>query len=84
MSSPLPPFDAAGHIINPGEMVLIPDRLPDWLIHDLPEEDVDALKRTEGTAMQVLEIDTFGYIWFSSENETPWFCLRPDEVRIKK
>ena len=55
--------------------------IPDWLTHDLPVEDVERLKKTEGTVMQVLEIDAHGYVWFGN-NSGRWFCLRPNEVQV--
>jgi hypothetical protein len=73
------PLDSSGKLIESGTSVLIPS-IPDWLIHDLPAEDVLALQRIEGTVMKVMEIDKFGYLWFGLSDQNPWFCLRPDEV----
>ena len=56
--------------------------IPDWLTHDLPEEDVERLKKAEGTVMRVLEIDAHGYLWFGTNNSGRWFCLRPTEVQV--
>ena len=56
--------------------------IPQWLVHDLPEEDVARLKRVEGTIMKVTEIDDQGYVWFGTDNVGRWFCLRPQEIQV--
>ena len=74
MRIPLPLLDKHGVIVRLGGLVHIPV-IPDWLVSGLPLQDVEALRKVEGSAMRVTEIDQFGYIWFGS-----WFCLRPDDV----
>ena len=81
MPDPLPPIDASGELISVGASAIIP-HLPDWLTHDLPTEDVANLRLLEGTTMQVVEIDEYGYVWFSKEGQSPWFCLRPNEIAV--
>ena len=73
-------FDKDGRLILPGTIVKIPV-MPNWLIHDLPSEDADALRKIEGKDMPILEIDEHGYVWFSSKgSDSRWFCLRPEEL----
>ena len=75
---PLPPFDANGHKLAPGMSVKILT-IPNWLIHDLPAEDVRRLREVEGTVREISEIDAHGYVWFER-----WFCLRPTEVAAEQ
>jgi hypothetical protein len=77
---PLPAIDAHGVAIHQGAMVRILT-IPHWLTHDLPAEDVARLKAVEGTVMQVIEIDAYGYVWFGEFG--PWFSLRPNEVAVQ-
>ena len=81
---PLEPFDRNGKRISNGALVRI-DEIPDWLTHDLPEEDVVRLRQRENTVMHVVEIDAYGFIWFGEEGESESghrFCLKPSEVSI--
>ena len=75
---PLKPVDARGNTITAGDAVVIPRPLPDWLVHDLPSEDVARLREQEGQVMRIFEIDEYGYVWFG--DGSPWFSLRPSEV----
>ncbi len=77
----LEPIDAHGTVVAPGDKVRIP-RLPEWLLHDLPAQEVARLRDLEGSVMQVLEIDEFGYLWFGTNDQGRWFCLRPEEVEV--
>lgn len=81
MTDVLPPIDANGKPIKVGAVAKIP-KIPDWLAHDLPTEDVALLRNTEGSHMAVTDIDKFGYVWFSDNYDTPWFCLKPSEIEI--
>ncbi len=75
-------IDKNGKIIIVGAMAKIP-KMPKWLIHDLPPEDVDALKNVEGAIKKIVEIDKYGSIWFGAEDSNiGWFCLKPDEIEI--
>jgi hypothetical protein len=74
---PLPAQDANGIGLEPGMAVRIL-AIPDWLNHDLPQEEVALLKATEGTVMPILELDAYGMVWFGKED--PWFSLKPSEV----
>jgi len=74
-------IDAGGQRIAVGDDARILS-IPNWLTHDLPEEDVTRLKAQEGKIMRVLEIDAHGYIWFGTGNTGRWFCLRPSEVLV--
>ena len=78
---PLQPIDRDGNRIGVGSVVVIPC-MPKWLVHDLPADDVAQLRAVEGERMRVLEIDAHGYVWFGTQN--PWFCLRPDEIRVEE
>ena len=68
-----------GRPIAVGDSVLIL-AIPGWLTHDLPEEEVQRLLQCEGTVMRVLEIDSYGYLWFGAKDEGRWFCLTHNEV----
>jgi len=57
---PLPPIDRAGNTVREGEAVKILE-IPDWLVHDLPEQEVAAVQACTGTEMIVNEIDSYGY-----------------------
>lgn len=81
MRQPLEPIDSRGMVITIGTKVKI-SHLPEWLAHDLPNQEVLRLKTIEGLVMQVLEIDQFGYLWFGTDNQGRWFCLRPEEVEV--
>jgi hypothetical protein len=74
---------ASGQRIAVGDEVRILC-IPQWLTHELPEEDVARLKTREGKIMRVLELDAHGYIWFGSNNAGRWFCLRPVDVLLVK
>ena len=77
---PLTAVDANGMPIRQGAMARILT-IPHWLTHDLPAEDVARLKAVEGTVMQVVEIDAYGYVWFGEFG--PWFSLRPNEIAVE-
>ena len=81
MKNVIPPIDANGKTIKLGAVAKIP-KIPDWLAHDLPSEDVALLRKTEGSHMAVIDIDKLGYVWFSDNFDTPWFCLKPNEIEI--
>ena len=81
MENVTPPIDINGKAIKLGAVAIIP-KIPNWLSHDLPSEDVELLKKTEGTHKAVIEIDKYGYVWFGDEYHTPWFCLKPNEIEI--
>jgi hypothetical protein len=81
VSQLLKPIDAHGTVVALGAHVRI-SRLPGWLVHDLPGEDVARLQAVKGSVMQVLEIDKFGYLWFGVNNRGRWFCLRPGEIEV--
>jgi hypothetical protein len=77
---PLPPLDANGRRIAAGDLVSI-SSIPEWLVRDLPAEEVAQLRACEGTAMRVLEIDHYGHLWFGSDSS--WFSLQPCEVDLQ-
>ena len=81
MTHPMEPLDSHGNAVALGANVRIPSP-PDWLARDLPAEEVARLKAVECSVMRVLEIDKFGYLWFGTNNEGRWFCLRPEEVVV--
>ena len=76
-----PPRDAVGAMLGVGSLVLIP-RLPQWLVHDLPADEVTQLRFAEGKILQIAEIDSYGYVWIALPDGSPWFCLRPEEVLL--
>jgi len=71
--------DAHNKPITAGSFVRI-IKIPTWLTHDLPEQEVKRLLQCEGSIMEILEVDNYGYIWFGTNNEGRWFCLKPNEV----
>ncbi len=74
--------DINGNVISVGSLVLIP-KIPEWLTHDLPLEDMEQLKQVEGSQMRVTEIDRFGYVWVAVDDTSAgWFCLKPTEVKV--
>lgn len=77
---PLPPVDALGQSLSPGDLVTI-ETIPDWLTDDLPEEDVAALRSIQGSKRSILRFDEYGYAWFGDQESNDWFCLRPSEVK---
>lgn len=54
--------------------------IPEWLTHDLPEEDVIALEKLRGAIMCIIDIDAYGYVWFGSADGSPWFCVQPSDI----
>jgi len=77
---PLDPIDAAGNALVAGSLVRILV-IPDWLVHDLPSEEVCQLKACEGALMRVREMDEAGFVWFGGDHS--WFRLRPSEVLLE-
>lgn len=51
--------------------------IPDWLVHDLPEEEVENLRAQMGMIHEVHEIQSGGYLWLSG-----WFALAPCDVEL--
>src|ERR1051325_6578944 len=77
---PLPAVDSQGQSLSAGDLVTI-TKIPDWLIDELSEEDVTALRAVEGTNRPILRFDEYGYAWFGDRENNDWFCLRPEEVK---
>lgn len=51
--------------------------IPDWLVHDLPEEDVEHLRAQIGMVHVIHEVQVGGYLWLSG-----WFALKPCDVEL--
>lgn len=51
--------------------------IPDWLVHGLPQEDVDNLRAQTGRVHDIRELQPGGYLWLSG-----WFALRPSDVEL--
>lgn len=75
--NPRSPYGAAGERVQPGAIVRI-IRILDWLTHDLPDDDVAALRAAAGTTRRILDIDAYGMVWFG--DGAPWFCVEPTDV----
>ena len=76
--------DKEGVLISVGANATIPT-IPNWLVSDLPADDVIALRKLEGTVMPIVDIDDHGYVWFGANGQScRWFCLRPDEITLVK
>jgi len=65
--------------------------IPEWLTHDLPEEDSIEIKSCIGKVANILEIDKFGYFWldFNDLNKIgsikkgyPSFCVSNENLEI--
>jgi hypothetical protein len=78
---PLSPIDADGSPLRVGTLVLI-RAIPDSLTHDLPADDIAALRALEGCTRRILRFDDHGFAWFGENDSTGWFSLRPDELRV--
>jgi len=50
--------------------------IPDWLVHDLPAEDVENLRAQVGVVHVVEEVQPGGYLWLG------WFALKPCDVEL--
>jgi hypothetical protein len=72
-------LDAHGTPVKVGDRVRIMT-IPDWLVHDLPDEEQDRLAEFDGQIVTVEEIDRFSYLWF--KDPASGFCLRACEVRV--
>jgi hypothetical protein len=73
--------DINGNAIYVGARVII-QRLPGWLIHDLPSEDVARMQSIVCVPVSVSEIDTHGYVWIANANGESWFCVKPSELSV--
>jgi hypothetical protein len=79
-------MDRAGNPVSEGETVRILE-IPDWLVHDLPEQEAAAVRACAGSEMIVNEIDSYGYFWvraITSESESEYsaqsFAMEPSNV----
>ena len=83
---PLEPLDASGNRIIEGDTVKIL-HIPDWLLKDLDEESVVAVKACESTSMKIYEMDSYGFAWVEtvtlqteSEYSSNSFCMEPKNL----
>jgi hypothetical protein len=76
---PLPAIDSLGVPIVVGALVTI-NTIPESLTHDLPDDEAGRLKARQGTQMRVVEIDSYGHLWFGDCG--PWFSLSPTHVTV--
>lgn len=51
--------------------------IPDWLVHDLPQEDVDNLRAQIGVVHEIHDVQPGDYLWLSG-----WFALKPSDVEL--
>lgn len=77
---PLKPIDAHGRPLAIGRYVSV--LAVASCACGLPQEDQSRLLSIVGERRQIVEIDSFGFIWlsFSSSDQTADFCLLPTEV----
>ena len=75
------PLDSQGKPITIGVTVRL-TRLPDWLIHDLPPEDVAWMRKVEGEVLRVSEIDPHGYVWIADADGDSWFCVKSSDLLV--
>jgi len=66
--------DAAGMKVGDQVRVLT---IPDWLVHNLPQEDVDNLRAQIGLVHEIHEVQPGGYLWLSG-----WFALKPSDLEL--
>jgi hypothetical protein len=78
---PNPIVDSAGNPVAIGMHTKIMT-IPLWLTQDLPAEDAAMLEALRGQVMPIVDIDAFGYVWFASDNGSPWFCVKPTDVLV--
>jgi len=83
---PLEPLDRNGSKLNVGDKIKIVE-ISEWLVHDLPENEILAIKKCVGTEMLIYEIDAYGYLWtklISVDNADDYqaqsFALEPVNV----
>ncbi|WP_460227973.1 hypothetical protein [Aurantivibrio infirmus] len=86
---PLERVDTNGVAISEGDFVKIL-HIPDWLVSDLDDESLKAVKACEGKEMKIYEIDDYGYAWVEtvtletkSEYKSNSFCMEPKNL-LKK
>lgn len=69
--------------IKPGDFVRLIGA-PDWLIHDLPDDEVNLIMAQVGRVAVVTEIDDYGFFWLWFEcaeagggmsSVSGWFCV---------
>lgn len=65
-------------------------QIPEWLVHDLPEEDRQDILACKGKTCTIEEIDQYGYMWLGfsqpdisipdehEQSKHCWFCVSPD------
>jgi hypothetical protein len=56
--------------------------IPDWLIHDLPEEDVARINAQVGEVVEVRELQGHGHVWLSFADGTEGFALHSRDVTL--
>jgi hypothetical protein len=83
---PLDALDNAGNTISVGDNVVILV-IPEWLVHDLPQQEAEHIKSCVGEETIVREIDRYGYLWVhvvtSDSNEDyseQRFAMEPQNV----
>jgi hypothetical protein len=79
---PLAPLDAEGKALSVGSSVRILS--VSSCAKGLPTEDQERLSALVGEVRSVVEIDSFGFVWFPFVEEElgPDFCLFPAEVSL--
>jgi hypothetical protein len=78
---PLPSVDKTGRAIRVGAQVRIVS--VGSCANGVPLEDQKRLRSYEGQALNVLEIDRYGMVWFGFDgSNSPDFSLRPEEVTV--
>lgn len=58
-------YDANGALLQAGDAVQVLS-IPDWLIHDLPEDEQADILRCVGQTLCIQRIDQYGYAWLGS------------------
>ncbi|MFD1245083.1 hypothetical protein [Paralysiella testudinis] len=77
---PLSPTDSLGHVLSVGTRVRIESVAS--CVHDLPLEDQDHLCSLVGQVREIVQIDSYGFVWFAVDHaeRSEDFCLFPREV----
>ncbi|CAN7392844.1 hypothetical protein LJR129_002437 [Acidovorax sp. LjRoot129] len=54
--------------------------IPEWLTHDLPEEDIARLNAQVGEVVQIRELQSHSHLWFSFSDGSEGFALHRRDV----
>jgi hypothetical protein len=73
---PLESVDRNGNKVSVGDKIKFVE-IPEWLVHDMPENEALAIRKCVGTEMLVYEVDAYGYLWTKlviTDNHDDYLC----------